>query len=206
MTVTRNTGSDIIPFAPRPSYPGARLRAVQDARARREREAPPPDAAYTAEWLRRDLAAVPVEVVLNGKQRDHLRRMGWTDERYARASADLRGDQVRRVHPRSDPAVTAAGGTPGRGRMSGTSAHARPPVAVPQRVRDLRGERLNVAQARAMGIDPLALWPSLRGLLPDGDPDLRAGGRPGRPRAFEGLGRANTPSRANLRAQGGRRR
>jgi hypothetical protein len=151
MTVTRNTGADLLPFAPRPSYPGARLRALQNACSRREREAPPPDEAFDAERLRRDLASVPPDVALKGEEREHLRRMGWTDERLRRAEGGLRDDLDSRVHPR-DPAVTAAGGVPGRGRVSGTSAPARSPAVVAQlTAADRRGILDNVAAARAAG-------------------------------------------------------
>ena len=145
MTATRNTGADLLPFMPRPSYPGARLRALQNARARREREAPPPDEAYTAERLRRDLVSAPPDVVLNGKQRDHLRRMGWTD-------ALLRRALEHRVHPpvAVDPVVTAAGAAPRPRRGSSVA-----PAAVLNLTATHRRAILgNVAAARRARHDP----------------------------------------------------
>jgi hypothetical protein len=108
----------MIPFAP--SYPGARLRAIKalrNAKERREREAPPPDEAFNAERLRRDLASLPPDVRVNGDEREHLRKMGWTPERLTRAQVALHENLGRRVHPQSPATVTAgAGGLPDRAR------------------------------------------------------------------------------------------
>jgi hypothetical protein len=225
MTVTRNTGADLLPFGPRQRRPEERddivtiprpspwelekarklLKARENAQARQAHGAPPPDAAFNAERLRRDLASLPLNVLLNDRAsgskaatRQELRRRGWTDERLRRAMVALRDDLQGRVHPPAAATVTAGAASPRRGSLS-----APPAVASFERLGTVAQ---HVAAARAAGYDPVMLWPSLRGLLASGGPDRPfpvAGppaGRPSRPN----LG-AST-SGPNRRAPGGRGR
>jgi hypothetical protein len=203
MTVVRNTGADLLPLhSTRPSYPGARLRAMRDAQARREREnAQQP---YDADRLRRDLAARPPDVRVNDGDGDeatrvYLRRMGWTNERYDRATADLRERLQGRVHPRVAATVTAGGGTAPRRGVSST------PPAVSSFER-LGKVAQHVAAARAAGIDPVAKWPSLRGLLASASPErTRSGLAPGVAASSSPFG-GSTTSGPVRRALGGRER
>jgi hypothetical protein len=171
MTVTRNTGADFLPFTP--SYPRARLRAMRDARARRERERPRED--YDADRLARDLAGRPPDVRVNdgdgdAATREYLRHMGWTDERLRRAMVALRDDLQGRVHLPPRPPVTAGGG-PGGGLPQ-----SRPPSPVASRLERLDMVARHVAAARAAGLDPVEKWPSLAGLLASEAGALVAGG------------------------------
>jgi hypothetical protein len=106
MTVTRNTGSDILSLGQAPSYPRPRkqaIKAMRNAQAWRERE----DAQrpYDADRLARNLADRPPDVRVNDSDdpaapatREYLRNMGWTDERLAAAQEGLREQLARRVH------------------------------------------------------------------------------------------------------------
>jgi len=191
--ITRNTGMDLLPLHGQPSHPRARLRALRDARARREREAPPPDEAFDAERLRRDMASLPPDIVVNGEEREHLRKMGWTDDRLARAQEELRRDLDRRVHrDRSTSAVapvTASGGT-GHGVVA---AAARPLVAglTPTHRRAIVA---NMKAAWAAGLDPYELWPSLRGLHASANPERPASPGQGALSPSSGARTGSTPT------------
>jgi hypothetical protein len=215
--ITRNTGADLIPFAPRPSYPGARLQALRDARARREREAPRP---WDTERLRDDLRALddprnwtPGH---DGDLAAELRRRGWDDERLAAAQAALRDDLRRRVHPpaRSPVTAVAAASSPPAGGEASTVAAAVAPTTAPTaasgRTRaDRRGPAGNIAAALRMGLDPATLWPGQLGL--PGRPTARppASGlrnRPAKPDQAAGAPRSprlagSTTGRANRDAR-----
>jgi hypothetical protein len=200
--ITRNTGSDIIPFAP--SYPGARLRAIKalrNAKERREREAPPPDEAFNAERLRRDLASLPPDVRVNGDEREHLRKMGWTPERLTRAQVALHENLGRRVHPQSPATVTAGAG--------GRATRSRPSLPSSRTDADVRGMAANMRAAWARGVDPAEVWPSLRGLVASVSPDRPAMVDQGHQGPGEGSNGWNpsTPwNRSALRATGRRPR
>jgi hypothetical protein len=165
MTVTRNTGADLLSLGQAPSYPGPRkqaIKAMRNAQARRERE----DAQrpYDADRLARNLADRPPDVHVNDGDdpaapatREYLRKMGWTDARLDAARDELQ----RHVHP---PNVTAG---------AGVSATRSRPSSHPNLER-LGTAGLHIAAARAAGYDPVALWPSLRGLLGSAAPDRPA--------------------------------
>jgi hypothetical protein len=216
---TRNTGADLLPFAPQPSYPGPRrqaIKAMRNAQARRERE----DAQrpYDADRLARNLAERPPDVRVNDGDgdeatREYLRRMGWTDERLAAAQEDLRDDLQGRVHPITGlhPSLSAGGG-----QVQGLGPpQPRPPSAVaPGRTgADLRGMVGNLNAARDAGLDPARLWPGQAGL--PGRPSTRrllASGGWNRPisvagppvGASSGLPGWSNTSGANRDAPGGR--
>jgi hypothetical protein len=216
---TRNTGADLIPFAPQPSYPGPRrqaIKAMRNAQARRERE----DAQrpYDADRLARNLAERPPDVRVNDGDgdeatREYLRRMGWTDERLAAAQESLRDDLQGRVHPITGlrPSLTAGGG---QDRGPGPS-QPRPPSAVaPGRTtRDLMGMVRNINAARDAGLDPAKLWPgqaglpgrpSTRGLLASAGPDRPIPALVPPVSASFDLLTDSTTSGPNRRAPGGR--
>jgi hypothetical protein len=182
MTVIRNTGTDLLPLhATRPSYPGARLRAMRDARARRERENT--QQPFDADRLARDLDARPPDVRVNDGDGDeatraYLQRMGWTNDRLDRATADLRDNLQRRVHPSPTTNVTAGA----IGPLSGTPAPAVASGRQGRTARDLAGMAGNIAAARRAGLDPAKLWPGQAGLP----------GRPSPPRLVAAAGPERT--------------
>jgi hypothetical protein len=188
--IERNTGADLLPFAPRPSYPGARLRAMRDARARREREAPRP---WDADRLRADLRALqhPVNWTEghDGDLAAELRRRGWDDDRLAAAQTDLRDDLSRRVHPPMRPAVTAGAAVSSSSAGGGTSTTFAPAVAPAvaaavasgRTLADRRGAAANIMTALRMGLDPATLWPGQLGFPGRPTASLSAGGLRNRP-------------------------
>jgi hypothetical protein len=202
MTVTRNTGADLLSLGQVPSYPGPRkqaIKAMRNAQARRERE----DAQrpYDADRLAQNLADRPPDVRVNDGDgdeatREYLRRMGWTDERLASAQEGLRDDLQRRVHPLTVRSTVTAGAV---GLSSGT-----PAPAVAPRIERASLAGFHIAAARAAGYDPVRLWPSLRGLVASGGPDrpVRPDQAPVEPRTPRLAG--STPQPANRRAPGGR--
>jgi hypothetical protein len=143
-----------------PSYPGPRKRAIRAAQERR----------YDADRLLHDLASVRRSAedprVLASRladgddERAELRRMGWTDERYDRVVNEVQEDLRRRVHPPTNSSVTAGAGVSAtRSRPSSHPNLERPGTA---------GQ--HIAAARALGYDPVRLWPSLRGLVASAAP------------------------------------
>lgn len=206
MIVTRNTGADLLPFGPRQRraeerddiipIPRPTPQAVKNAQARREREAPPPSEAYTSERLRRDLASLPLDVVLNDRAsgskaatRQELRRRGWTDERLRRAMIALRDDLAGRVHPPTRAPVTA-GAVP-----RGTGGHQPRPSSPPPAVAPSRERTWGEAQIARFGV----VYPRSAGSLRNGSPD-----RPFQPDP-EPVDRRNYPAGSRTRLPANRR-
>jgi hypothetical protein len=86
--------------------------------------------------------------------------MGWTNDRLDRATADLRDNLQRRVHPSPTTNVTAGA----IGPLSGTPAPAVASGRQGRTARDLAGMAGNIAAARRAGLDPAKLWPGQAGL------------------------------------------
>jgi hypothetical protein len=160
------SGLDLLPLGGRsaPSYPGARLRAVRQAQARRREE------PYDGDRLLRDLrsvreAAEDPRIMARRLQdgstdRDELLARGWTEKTIRAAAAEV----VTRSRVASPVTAGAGASRPAAGGGGG-----RPAPAVAQR--DRRGVVLNVAQARAAGYDPDVLWPGWKGRLASATPE-----------------------------------
>ena len=153
----------------RSQLPGGRS-PIRGTREAAERQSAEHDGERIVDLLRR----MPVEEyipaadagpeALEAAQYDWLRRHGLERGRVDASLGALRDDLNRRVHPSpSDPAVTAAGGAPGRGRGTGPSTRARLPAAVAQlTAADREGMLANVAAAHRAGRNPDVFYPGWR--------------------------------------------
>jgi hypothetical protein len=109
------SGVDLLPFAPRPSFPGARRRAID--RLRQDREEP-----FDGDRLLRDLRSIreasrdPLVMARRladgADDQEELRSLGWTDETIRRAAAEVVGREPASSSPPGPAAasITAAGG------------------------------------------------------------------------------------------------